>query len=214
MTIYDELSKVFEIYNERLFNSQLPECIITLQRKFNTKGYFSAKRFISLNSSEYKHEIAINPDYFGMTSTPEIFSTIVHEMCHLSMEIKGKSCTDGYHDSKWAKEMLRVGLIPTDNGKEDGKKTGFKITHIIKPDGLFYEVTKEIMNMGLRINFGDRNFLKDKSFMETEVEKKKKETLSGKKFKYSCGCSNVWGKKDLVIKCVKCGNNFNKVSEV
>lgn len=206
MEFYEQLNDAFDIFNKKLFNSSLPLCVITLNRKTKVKGYFSAKRFISMdNGKSYKHEISINPDYFGVVSTKDLLSTLVHEMCHLVVENRGHKCTNGYHNIEWANEMLRVGLIPTSTGKEGGKKTGFKMTHIIKKDGEFSKVCDEILNKGFDLRFADRFTYGKEEINEKETVEKIK---SGIRYKYTCGCTNIWGKKGLLIKCNKCNKDF------
>ena len=43
---YDELQRAYEFFNQRLFESALPPCLITLQREKRTYGYFSNGRFV------------------------------------------------------------------------------------------------------------------------------------------------------------------------
>lgn len=64
-TTYDELQIAYDYFNENLFDSQLPDCLITLQREKKTYGYFSPERFVSLNGDK-TDEIAMNPAYFAV----------------------------------------------------------------------------------------------------------------------------------------------------
>lgn len=211
MEFYQQLNDAFNIFNKKLFDSSLPDCVITLNRKSKVKGYFSAKRFISMeNNGVYRHEISINPDYFGMVSYKEILSTLVHEMCHLAIENKGHKCTNGYHTKEWADEMLKIGLYPTDNGKKDGRKTGFKMAQLIIKDGPFSKVSDEIIKDGFNLKFADRYTYGNEENNEINIEEKKK---GGFRYKYSCGCSNIWGKNNLKVKCMYCNNEFVKVEK-
>ena len=45
-------------------------------------------------------------------------------------------------------------------------------------------------------------------YNETKVNHK-----GGKRVKYSCGCSNVWGKKGLDVICGFCGRRFMEMKE-
>ena len=45
---YNELQQAFDFYNQRLFNGELPDCLITFQRGKNTMGYFSFRRLSAI----------------------------------------------------------------------------------------------------------------------------------------------------------------------
>lgn len=211
MDLYDDFQKAFAFYNKALFGGSLPPCIITLQRIKRVKGYYSNRRFVksSLDGSN-RSEIALNPDYFGVVSDIEVLSTLVHEMCHMKMDLIGKQCANGYHDRLWAKEMLRVGLIPTNNGKENGSQTGYYMTQLIDKDGFFQYATEKLINEGFKISYYDKSCLKEQSSFEKR-EKRKRKVVP--KFKYSCGCSTVWGIGGLKLKCGLCGRDFEIVEK-
>lgn len=74
---YRELQQAYDHFNERLFDGQLPSCLITLQREKRTFGYFSAARFVSDDGST-TDEIAMNPSYFAAMPIIETMQTLVH----------------------------------------------------------------------------------------------------------------------------------------
>ena len=53
------------MFNAKLFGDTLPNCLITMQRKANCHGYFSARQFTSPNGQATTDEIAINPHYLA-----------------------------------------------------------------------------------------------------------------------------------------------------
>ena len=53
-----------------------------MQRKPGANGYFANERFGTRDATEITDEIALNPAHFKQRDTSEIFSTLVHEMCH------------------------------------------------------------------------------------------------------------------------------------
>ncbi|WP_306659314.1 hypothetical protein [Massilia scottii] len=57
-----ELQLAYDTFNAELFDNSLADCLLTLQRKDRTMGYFSAGRFGN-RSKERLHEIAMNPAY-------------------------------------------------------------------------------------------------------------------------------------------------------
>ncbi len=80
------------------------------------------------------HEISLTPTTLYRTPQ-EIFSTLVHEMCHLWQWDFGNPSRNGYHNKEWAAKMREVGLIPSDTGQLGGKETGQKMTHYIEWEG-------------------------------------------------------------------------------
>lgn len=229
MLIYDEIKTAFDFYNKKLFNNELPECVITLTKKANSKGYFIYNNFI--NNDKKKHEISLNSEYFFDKSVKKTLSTLVHEMCHLKMAHIGHKSTSGYHDKTWAKEMKKIGLIPSSTSLPGGKETGFIMSHYIQKNGIFERVTEELFNQGFNFDWKNSNnkyeiFEKNKITDET-IKNITKNTkiidLSDKEFiiitknnckkngiriKYSCLCSNIWGKPNLNINCNKCHKPF------
>lgn len=206
MDIYTQIKKAFDFYNQELFNNELPDCIITLSRTTDTIGYFSPKRFVNNSDNSVKHELCLNPNYFGIMPIEKELATIVHEMTHLYLEINGNKSSVGYHNKKWASVMISFGLIPTDTGFEGGKTTGYAITQIIDESGKFYKVTKEFLDSGFSFPWADSFYNSENKTLPQKIEIKS--YTGGKRLKYSCGCSNVWGKPGLEIICSKCGNPF------
>ncbi|EMR4172571.1 hypothetical protein R2537_007617, partial [Pseudomonas aeruginosa] len=62
---YGELYVAFEHFNRAMFDAQLPPCLITLQRRKGTYGYFSKGRFVRRGTGDMVDEIALNPAYFA-----------------------------------------------------------------------------------------------------------------------------------------------------
>ena len=206
MDIYIQIKKAFDFYNQELFNNELPDCIITLSRTTDTIGYFSPKRFVNNSERTVKHELCLNPNYFGVLPLEKELATIVHEMTHLYMEINGFKSSVGYHNKKWASIMLSFGLIPTDTGFEGGKTTGYAITQLIDNNGPFYKATQKLLNSGFSFPWADSFYNNEQKEVPQIIEVKS--YTGGKRVKYSCGCSNVWGKTGLEIVCSKCGKAF------
>src|SRR3954451_16498428 len=132
---YSDLVTAYDFLNEQLFDRDLPPCLITLQRKSQTRGYFCRERFASRDGTEITDEIALNPAHFRSRTSEEILSTLVHEMVHLGQFHRGEPSRSGYHNRQWADEMARVGLIASHTGAPGGRRTGQRVTHYIEPDG-------------------------------------------------------------------------------
>ncbi len=149
MKIYKELQHAFDHFNTRLFNGECQPCLMTLQRQANTMGYISYNRFANVdNHSEYLHELALNPEYFGIKPIIEIFQTMVHELAHLIIWQRGLDTRKTYHNSHWADLMESVGLMPSHNGRIGGRRVGQKMMDYPKPDGLFVIACNDLFEIG------------------------------------------------------------------
>jgi predicted SprT family Zn-dependent metalloprotease len=128
---YNEINEAYDFFNLKLFAGSLPPCLITMQRKNKTYGYFAGSRFGTRDGKEITDEIALNPSHFRKRTTEESLSTLVHEMAHLWQHHHGKPPRRGYHSREWAAKMRVLGLIPTDTGAPGGRETGQHVSHYI-----------------------------------------------------------------------------------
>lgn len=113
---YDFFLFLFDKFNENLFDSTLPQCLIVITRKNKTFGYYSSRRWAN-NENTYTDELAVNPLYFNRYPFIEILQTIVHEMCHLWQQHYGTPSQRTYHNKEWADKMESIGLMPSTTGK-------------------------------------------------------------------------------------------------
>jgi len=164
------------------------------------------------------HELSLNPEILSM-SLVDVYSTLVHEQCHIWQYTYGKPSRNGYHNKEWASQMLWVGLIPSHNGQVGGRMTGQNMSDYPEKGGKFLKALDEMpeeyklpftsvegdfrrntaaLTGGLVgiINIGDESPPKPKT----------------SKNKYSCSCgNNVWGKLELNINCGDCEQSFHLV---
>lgn len=152
---YSLLEKAYDVFNNRLFEGQLTNCLLTVQREKKTMGYFSRNRWVN-TKGDIKHEIALNPSYFARHKVIEIFQTLVHEQCHLWQFEFGNASRPTYHNKEWAEKMESIGLMPTNTGLPGGRKTGQKMGDYAIPGGEFLNVSKELINNGISITWFDR----------------------------------------------------------
>lgn len=152
---YEELQTAFDYFNQELFDGKLPACLITLQRKSRTRGYFSAERFVSRDGDKVD-EIAMNPEFFAINSVEETLSTLVHEMVHLFQHHCGKPSRRRYHNEEWADYMEKIGLPPSSTGEPGGNRTGEKVSHYIQPGGDFDRACEELLTNEYRLSWMDR----------------------------------------------------------
>jgi predicted SprT family Zn-dependent metalloprotease len=218
---FKSLDDIYNFYNEKLFNNELPQCIINLSRKGNSYGFFAPRRWKNEKQGNIVHEISINPDHMNRADI-EWHSTLVHEMCHLWQFEFGKSEFRAYHDKEFANKMEEIGLITSNTGQEGGKRTGQRMTHYIKPDANFENTFLDLI---LDDSYKKREFYKPNLYFivtkkkgsdkdtdkdkEEDTDNPKTKVKTKNKIKYSCSCNfNIWGKPDLSVKCNSCDEDF------
>lgn len=239
---YDLLQELYYIFNKELFHNELPNCLITVQRRKKVMGYFSPNRWVNDKKIQV-HELALNPTYFASCNFIELFQTIVHEMCHLWQFEYGKPSIKTYHNKEWANKMESIGLIPSSTGRIGGKKTGQSMNDYPESGGIFENLCIRLFKEDMFIKWFDRfpqevyhntNFENPDSnnkandiILESlytpvcnvvvdivSFEEIKALNLTKQKTKYLCpSCkSAVWGRNNLNIKCNSCQVDFNIVS--
>ena len=152
---YTELQTAFDWFNQKLFKSELPSCLITLQRQKRTMGYYSRDRFVD-SSGTKADEIAMNPEYFAIQTPHEVMSTLAHEMAHLWQDHFGKPGRGRYHNQEWASKMEEIGLIPSHTGQVGGSKTGDQMDHFIDRQGSFIHASEALLDSDFKISWYDR----------------------------------------------------------
>ena len=152
---YNQLQAAYDWFNIHLFNKSLPNCLITLQRKSNAMGYFSAQRWANAKG-EKTDEISLNPAYFANHSVKELLQTLVHEMCHQWQQHFGKPSRNGYHNKQWADKMESVGLMPSSSGDPGGARTGQHMGDFAIPDGAFETQVLRLFNNEFALPWVDR----------------------------------------------------------
>lgn len=155
---YSELQQAYDFLNAELFESRLPETMITLQRQHDTYGYFSANQFVNLGSGENTHEIALNPTYFVVRSIPETLSVLAREMVTLDLLLNSgsKPPRRRYRNKEWADMSESIGLMPTDTGKPGGRRTGDSVETYIIEGGLFDLATQRLLETDFKLSWMDR----------------------------------------------------------
>ena len=199
--LYKVLNNAYDYFNDGLFDGKLPSVILTFRRARRSKG-LAAKwlwRSEAATTDEKLHEVSISP-YWLMEPLKEVYSTLVHEQCHIWQFEFGKPSDYGYHNWEWAKKMEEVGLTPSHTGKEGGKKIGYSLSHYITVGGkyeLLYERIPKKCLLPARSIEGSYTANKDRN-----------------KVKYQCltfGCNySVWGKPGLSLICGVCKKHLLK----
>jgi predicted SprT family Zn-dependent metalloprotease len=219
---YGLFQYIFDHYNDTLFDNQIKDCIISITRKKDCFGHFVPKRFFHANDHE-TDELALNPTMFVKFPLIEICQTIVHEMVHAWQEYHGTPSRAGYHNKEFADKMIYVGLMPSSTGEPGGKTVGQSMADYPIKGGRFLEVSEELMNNQifeglyyevnpLVLQSVDTNRplydqIKD-LILSPEDNIIKPNATKKTKIKYSCDCSNVWGKPELQLHCKGCDKDM------
>ena len=200
---YDPLQQAYENLNRSLFEGELPNCLITLQRSKKSYGYFCGDRFGRADGT-LTDEIALNPSHFRDRPQEEVLATLAHEMAHLWQHHFGKPGRGRYHNREWAEKMKSIGLRPTSTGKDDGPETGDVMGHLIVPDGLFDRAVRKMLARGLVVLWIEqpdkRPVLGDDVDGDEDAQA---ESKSGKRVRYICphGDMKAWAKHGAKLVC-------------
>lgn len=189
---YLNLQAAYNYFNKHLFADGLADCVITLRNHGKrTLGLFHAEQWTDADGKAKCHEIALAPAFLDRP-LEDVFSTLVHEMCHLWQQDHGKPGRNGYHNKEWGDKMKDVGLYPSNTGKEGGKETGQQMTHYTVDGGPF-AVAFEKMPDAIRLPW-------------IGVKPGEKEKKSPVKIKYQCpDCETcAWGKPNMNLVCGEC----------
>lgn len=169
---YDKMQYAYDYFNEKLFNNELPQCMITLQRKNGAYGYYKKNAFTN-SKNENIAEIALNPNEFNRP-IKDILSTLVHEQAHLLHDIRGYVSRRGFHSKNWCEIMKDVGLQPVNcKDGQDCDTGGAKMTHRILEGDIFDSICDDLLK---EVTFDLT------SIIEIKEKKEKKNT----KFIYVC----------------------------
>ena len=136
---YVEFYVAFTHFNHALFESGLPDCLITMSRR--GRGYFKAQAW--LGRGRVTDEISLSPDQLG-APTLDTLAVLVHEMTHQWQAYFGAPTRSGYHNREWAARMETLGLIPSDTGRPGGKRTGQSMGHYVSDGGPFEQAAKAL----------------------------------------------------------------------
>ena len=157
--VYSFLYSIFAAFNEDLFRDilkqKLPDCIITLQRKVKTQGYFSQERWCQSKGKKC-HEIGLNPSYFATHPLLNLMQIMVHQQCHLWQFEYGKPTNDAnYHNKEWTDTMIKIGLQPNGIGKSEGKTTGQEMSQYALSDGAFIQSCIKFVSQNNKLQWVD-----------------------------------------------------------
>jgi predicted SprT family Zn-dependent metalloprotease len=191
---YSNLQIAYNTFNEKLFQNELPQCLVTLNRRTNAYGYFRPQVFTENSDPlNFIAEISLNPDYLS-EPIKKTLSTLVHEMVHLWCDYMGYVSRKGFHSKEWGNKMLEIGLQPINVKTGEKAISGSKMTNEIIEGDLFDTVCDKLLK---EITF---------DLVNLPVTKKEKKEREKTKFKYFCPeCDMEFtGKRELNVLCGNC----------
>ncbi|MGD0185318.1 MAG: SprT-like domain-containing protein [Roseiarcus sp.] len=215
-----QLDDAFEFFNRELFGGKLPPCLITFERQGRALGYFAPSRFVNVDdASEVVDEIALNPIHFARRLTPEVLSTLMHEMAHLWQHHFDRPGRRGYHNRRWALKMIDIGLVPSSTGKPGGRPTGDHVSHSIRENGPFDRACKSYLSTTRTTLFQDRAYRCVEADEGEEIagsqprstdedhSLRERERKAASKTRYRCptpGCQVAWANRGSKLICALC----------
>ena len=201
------LNKIFDLLNERFFESALARPTITIQSTPKAYGHFSLQADAWVSTIGATHEINIGA---GTLARPieQIVATLLHEMVHYYNFVHGvQDCSRGntYHNKAFKKEAEARGLIV-----ERSEKYGWSRT---SPSDLLLEfvldndLTDILLNRNEFTSFqiaGTGTHSGGYDITGT-TEKKKSST---RKFVCPCCGMSVRATREVRIACMDCGEQM------
>ena len=193
--LYGELQIAYAYFNVELFKGRLPDCLMTLKCKPNSRGHYAHARFVAIGGTDKTDEIAMNPISLGTRSLKDSLSTLVHEMVHLEQQHFGTPGKGAHHNKEWGVFMKRQGLHPSSTSAPGGAETGNKMSHYIVAGGPFDCAADALISSGFKLSWADGG-----------AYDRKAGSKQGKRVKYEClECGQAcWARHDAKFICGEC----------
>ena len=188
--------KVFDYFNQRLFDNSLPDCMLSFSRRRRSSHTLFTPGQWREKTGSATPEISLNLKQLREDDPIEVMATLVRQMVHLWQERYGQPSRNGYFNRQWAEKMETIGLIPTATGMPGGRRTGQGVKHYIIAKGQFAQAFLEMPATYLW------------PFRPEGFDGGKNEGCSLKVLYQCAGCrTKVWGKSGIGIVC-ECGKVF------
>lgn len=213
----DELNKTFfSGFNGR---EKLPPVCLAINKDCHAccVAYVDPVGLHDTSINRKVHYLALNPKYLNRTYS-EILSTLYHELCHVYEVEYIHIPRGGYHTKAWDALMREAGLTPV---YMNPSRTA--VSHTVDENGLFDAFVKTFEKNNenfFTLQSGKLPIVSEPTEPTAPAEpteptapkadnyNKVPKKYNRNKIKYFCGCSTVWGKAGLKIKCCECGNMF------
>lgn len=193
--VIEELHRAFRLFNEKLYNNELPEPAILIQsrgaRKLTLGWCTVGKVWKNDCTHEERYEINLVAEALNRGIYP-VMSTLLHEMVHLYHnvnEIKGTSRGNTYHNKRFKADAEAHGLIV-----DHAEKIGWSVTRL----------TGATMNLIDSAKFDEAVF--SLARLEAGEEEKPKKKATSKKYVCPICGQIVRATKEVNILCANCTN--------
>lgn len=168
VVFYSNLQLAFDHFNRELFDSKLPNCLLTLRSANRFYGYHHSKRFIAKNG-DLLDELGLHPGFFALRPLEVGLSTLVHEMVHHWQDHFGTPTRSNPHNVEWSQKMEEIGLMPSSTEAPGGRKTGRKMSHYLIPNGAYIQSCKRLLDTGFDFAWYDRHAPTDLEVIEKRL---------------------------------------------
>lgn len=191
----DKYQAIFDYFNQQLFDGLLPNCILDLNAKGKSQGFFKPKGWTKYDGQIVtSHQISLNPELLQESTSYRAYMTLVIQMLTLWQHEFGetKLIRPGYYNTEVLEKAESLGLVL------QAKNKGWHVDCFVEPSGLFCQ---SLENMPLELYF----VWKPKA--ETKLVTNKLKLPSRSKVKHHCSqCGqNIWGAAS--IKPMRCYEN-------
>lgn len=211
------LEDAFKIFNEELFDGELPPVVITLQSSPRSNGHITTSK-VWRAESERLYEINISAEHLDR-EMDRVCGTLVHEMCHLYAMVNNladSSQAGRYHNKVFRRIGEEHGLI-----LEYAKYIGWSVTtpgprliEVIRSHGI--EKPMDINRDGIQIDLagllgllgGGTGAGGDNGLMVPTKTKS-----STRKYQCPCCLNSFRATKDINVMCMDCNEQFLKVEK-
>ena len=153
--------------------------------------------------------------------------TLVHEMVHAWQQHFGKPSRRSYHNKEWSDLMESIGLMPSDTGKEGGKRVGQKMADYVIEGGRFLNSFESLRSKAFNLTWRDRYPVREQiqQLHNGAIEALTPEAMAEagivvalpksiptrEKFMCPKCAASAWGKPSLNLVCGDCSTAFKKV---
>jgi hypothetical protein len=134
--LWNGYTAAFNYFNKELFEGKLPICVLTLNAKGASTGFFKSVNW-KKGEQDY-HEICLNPVLLNRTDDL-VFQTLARLMVFLWQHTYGAPNSPGYCDSEYTKKMREIGL-PCES------EYGLNLRFGVDPKGKYASIRPEAMN--------------------------------------------------------------------
>ncbi len=138
LDLYAELRDLVDALNRALFTPVLPTAMLLVRGRRRPAGAEQPVcwgQWRQVPWGPYP-ALTLNTEALAQDSDAALLGALVHEMVHLWQAQPGHvRPLEGHHNREWARQMLLLGLMPSDTGVPGGRTTGRHMSQFLVPRG-------------------------------------------------------------------------------